>query len=149
MSFTPEFKAEIVERCLAGDRSIGQVARDFDLVESAVRRWVELDVVGRSWAHHEQGYGAGAGGLALMSRPISRPARAVQRYSDVGIPDVEVTELGVLRQLPASCSTSNRNVCRVGVNRSCGSPPTSVVIHAGQSSRHQSSAGTHLPPTRC
>jgi transposase len=39
--FTPEFKAEIVERCLAGDRSIGQVARDFDLVESAVRRWVE------------------------------------------------------------------------------------------------------------
>jgi len=40
-SFTPEFKAEIVERCLAGDRSISQVARDFDLTESAVRKWVE------------------------------------------------------------------------------------------------------------
>ena len=40
-AFTPEFKAEIVERCLAGDRSVGQVARDFDLVESAVRRWVD------------------------------------------------------------------------------------------------------------
>ena len=40
-AFTPEFKAEIVERCQVGDRSIGQVARDFDLVESAVRRWVE------------------------------------------------------------------------------------------------------------
>ncbi len=39
-SFTPEFKAEIVERCLAGDRTIAQVARDFDLTESAVRRWV-------------------------------------------------------------------------------------------------------------
>ena len=39
--FTPELKAEIVERCLAGDRSIGEVARDFDLVESAVRRWLE------------------------------------------------------------------------------------------------------------
>ena len=39
-SFTPEFKAEIVERCLAGDRSIGQVARDFDLTETAVRAWV-------------------------------------------------------------------------------------------------------------
>ena len=26
--FTPEFKAEIVERCRAGDRTIGQVARD-------------------------------------------------------------------------------------------------------------------------
>lgn len=39
-SFTPEFKADIVERCLAGDRSIGQVASDFDLTETAVRSWV-------------------------------------------------------------------------------------------------------------
>jgi transposase len=39
-SFTPEFKAEIVERCRAGDRTIGQVARDFDLTETAVRTWV-------------------------------------------------------------------------------------------------------------
>ncbi len=40
-SFTPEFKADIVDRCRAGDRTIGQVARDFDLTESAVRKWVE------------------------------------------------------------------------------------------------------------
>jgi transposase len=40
-SFTPEFKAEIVDRCRAGDRTIGQVARDFDLTESAVRKWVQ------------------------------------------------------------------------------------------------------------
>jgi transposase len=39
-SFTPEFKAEIVERCQRGDRSIGQVAHDFDLTETAVREWV-------------------------------------------------------------------------------------------------------------
>jgi transposase len=39
-SFTPEFKAEIVERCRVGDRSVGQVARDFDLTETAVREWV-------------------------------------------------------------------------------------------------------------
>ena len=39
-AFTPEFKADIVERCLAGDRSIGQVAKDFDLTETAVRAWV-------------------------------------------------------------------------------------------------------------
>ena len=38
-SFTPEFKAEIVELCQRGDRSIGQVARDFDLTETAVRAW--------------------------------------------------------------------------------------------------------------
>jgi transposase len=39
-SFTPEFKAEIVELCRRGDRSIGQVAKDFDLTESNVRTWV-------------------------------------------------------------------------------------------------------------
>jgi transposase len=40
-SFTDEFKAEIVELCQRGDRSIGQIARDFDLTETAVREWVK------------------------------------------------------------------------------------------------------------
>jgi transposase len=40
-SFTAEFKAEIVELCQRGDRSVGQVARDFDLTETAVREWVK------------------------------------------------------------------------------------------------------------
>jgi transposase len=40
-SFTPEFKAEIVELCQRGDRSVGQVARDFALTETAVREWVK------------------------------------------------------------------------------------------------------------
>ncbi|MHA6757708.1 transposase [Streptacidiphilus sp. PAMC 29251] len=39
-SFTPEFKAEIVELCRRGDRSVGQIAKDFDLTETAVRLWV-------------------------------------------------------------------------------------------------------------
>ena len=39
-SFTPEFKAEIVALCGRGDRSLGQVARDFDLTETAVCEWV-------------------------------------------------------------------------------------------------------------
>ncbi len=39
-SFTAEFKAEIVELCQRGDRSVGQVAKDFDLTETAVREWV-------------------------------------------------------------------------------------------------------------
>ena len=39
-SFTPEFKAEIVDLCQRGDRSVGQVAKDFDLTETAVREWV-------------------------------------------------------------------------------------------------------------
>src|SRR5687767_5377628 len=50
-AFTPEFKAEIVELCQRGDRSLGQVARDFDLTETAVRAWVkqaELDAGART-----------------------------------------------------------------------------------------------------
>jgi len=50
-SFTPEFKAEIVGLCQRGDRTVGQVARDFDLTETAVRAWVkqaELDAGDRS-----------------------------------------------------------------------------------------------------
>ena len=40
-AFTEEFKADIVERCLKGDRSVNQVAQDFDLTVSAVRGWVK------------------------------------------------------------------------------------------------------------
>ena len=40
-SFTPGFKAEIVQLCRQGDRSAGQVAKDFDLTETAVREWVK------------------------------------------------------------------------------------------------------------
>ncbi|MGH3738187.1 MAG: transposase [Micromonosporaceae bacterium] len=40
-AFTAEFKAEIVELCQRGDRTVGQVAKDFDLTETAVRAWVK------------------------------------------------------------------------------------------------------------
>jgi transposase len=39
-SFTPEFKADVVGLCRKGDRSVGQVAKDMDLTETAVRAWV-------------------------------------------------------------------------------------------------------------
>jgi len=50
-SFTDEFKAEIVECCRRGDRTVAQVCRDFDLTETAVRGWVkqaELDAGSRT-----------------------------------------------------------------------------------------------------
>lgn len=40
-AFTPEFKAEVVGLCTTGSRSVGQVAKDLDLTETAVRRWVQ------------------------------------------------------------------------------------------------------------
>jgi len=39
-SFPDEYKAEVVEICRTGGRSIAMVARDLDLSETAVRRWV-------------------------------------------------------------------------------------------------------------
>jgi transposase-like protein len=38
--FTPEFKADAVRLCRTGDRSIGQVAKDMDLGETALRAWL-------------------------------------------------------------------------------------------------------------
>ncbi|WP_169736755.1 transposase [Pseudonocardia spinosispora] len=40
-SFTAEFKADIVECGGRGDRTVGQLAKDFDLTETAVREWVK------------------------------------------------------------------------------------------------------------
>jgi transposase len=40
-SFSPEFKAEAVRLCAVGDRTIGQVATDLDLTETALREWVK------------------------------------------------------------------------------------------------------------
>jgi transposase-like protein len=39
--FTLEFKAEAARLCKVGDRSIGQVAKDLDLTEGALREWVK------------------------------------------------------------------------------------------------------------
>ena len=40
-NFTFEFKAEAVRLVEVGGKSIGQVARELDLTESALRTWVE------------------------------------------------------------------------------------------------------------
>ena len=40
-TFSPEFKAEAVRLCKVGDRTIGQVAKDLDLVATALRDWVK------------------------------------------------------------------------------------------------------------
>lgn len=38
--FTAEYKAEVVRLVQDGGKTIGQVSRDLDLTESAVRHWV-------------------------------------------------------------------------------------------------------------
>ncbi|MFI5736372.1 transposase [Kribbella sp. NPDC051587] len=58
-SFTAEFKAEIVELCQRGDRPIGQIAKDFDLTETAVREWLK---------QAERDAGTGDGGLTTAEK---------------------------------------------------------------------------------
>jgi transposase len=44
--FPPEYKAEVVELISSSGKTVGQVARELDLTETAVRQWVrqaELD----------------------------------------------------------------------------------------------------------
>ncbi len=40
-TFTTEYKAGVVELCRTGGKSIADVARDLDLTESVLRRWVK------------------------------------------------------------------------------------------------------------
>jgi transposase len=49
--FPPEFKAEVVELIRSTGKTVGQVARELDLTETAVRQWVrqaDLDAGRRS-----------------------------------------------------------------------------------------------------
>ena len=39
-AFTDEFKADAVQLCRNGDRTIAQIARDLDLNETSLRNWV-------------------------------------------------------------------------------------------------------------
>jgi transposase-like protein len=43
--FPPEYKAEVVELIRSADKTVGQVARELDLTETAVREWVKGLVV--------------------------------------------------------------------------------------------------------
>jgi transposase len=77
-SFTSEFKAEIVELCQRGDRSVGQVAKDFDLTETAVREWLR---------QAERDAGTGDGGLTTSEREeLNQLRREARRLRE----DVEI-----------------------------------------------------------
>ncbi len=81
-SFTPEFKAEIVELCQRGDRSVGQVARDFDLTETAVREWVkqaERDAGTRQRRRPDQRRAPGAGELRRENRRLREDVEILKR----------------------------------------------------------------------
>jgi transposase len=79
--FTPEFKAEIVELCRRGDRTVHQVVKDFDLTYSAVASWVEQAVVaeeGEAGAGTESSAVADKAELAALRRENARLKQDVE-----------------------------------------------------------------------
>jgi transposase len=78
-SFTPEFKSDIVERCRVGDRTVGQVAKDFDLTETAVREWVKQ-------AERDEGSRVDGGLTSSEREELAQPRRDNRRLRE----DVEI-----------------------------------------------------------
>jgi transposase len=46
-SFSDEFKAEVVKKVVSSGKTAGQVARDLDLTETAVRHWLKQAQIDR------------------------------------------------------------------------------------------------------
>jgi transposase-like protein len=46
-NFTPEYKAEVVRLIKTSGKSVGQIARELDLTETAVRAWVRQAAIDR------------------------------------------------------------------------------------------------------
>jgi transposase len=66
--FTAEYKAEVVRLVRDGGKTIGQVSRDLDLTESAVRHWVTQSAVD-----------AGAGGTGALTTAERAELMALRR----------------------------------------------------------------------
>ena len=89
--FSKEFKLETFKLVKEGPRSVGEVARDLDLTESAVRNWVrqfDVDAGVRE--------GVSTGELEELRRLRSEKGRAISLYEvnraglgEVGAPRVE------------------------------------------------------------
>jgi transposase len=65
---TAEFKAETVELIGASGKSLGEVCRDLDLTETAVRRWMQ---------HAEIDAGKRPGLTTVEREELARPRREV------------------------------------------------------------------------
>jgi transposase-like protein len=71
--FTPEFKAEAVRLVRSTGRSVGQVAKELDLTETALREWVrQADVEGARKASPGALSDAERSELAELRRKVKR-----------------------------------------------------------------------------
>ena len=77
--FTAEYKAEVVRLVRDGAKSIGQVSRELDLTESAVRHWVRQSAI--------DAVGGGTGALTTAERAelvaLRREARTLRMEREI------------------------------------------------------------------
>jgi transposase-like protein len=77
--FTAEYKAEVVRLVRDGGKSIGQVSRELDLTESAVRHWVCQSTI--------DAVGGGTGALTTAERAelvaLRREARTLRMEREI------------------------------------------------------------------
>jgi transposase len=77
--FTAEYKAEVVRLVRDGGKSIGQVSRELDLTESAVRHWVSQSAI--------DAVGGGTGALTTAERAelvaLRREARTLRMEREI------------------------------------------------------------------
>ena len=77
--FTAEYKAEVVRLIRDGGKPVGQVARDLDLTETAVRHWVKQAGIDAS--------GGSAGALTTVERAelvaLRREARQLRMEREI------------------------------------------------------------------
>ena len=77
--FTAEYKAEVVRLVRDGGKTIGEVSRDLDLTESAVRHWVTQAGIDAS--------GGGTGALTTAERAelvaLRREARQLRMEREI------------------------------------------------------------------
>src|SRR3978361_2405462 len=97
-SFTPEFKSDIVERCRVGDRTVGQVAKDFDLTETAVREWVKQ-------AKRDEGSRVAGGLISSEREELAQLRRDNRRLRE----DVEILRRATAFSAKETRGTSTRS----------------------------------------
>jgi transposase len=77
--FTAEYKTEVVRLVRDGAKSIGQVSRELDLTESAVRHWVSQSAI--------DAVGGGTGALTTAERAelvaLRREARTLRMEREI------------------------------------------------------------------
>jgi transposase len=73
--FTQEFKDETARLVVSGGRSIGEVSRDLDLTETAVRAWVHKAKAGLDAG----ATGSGPGALAGGNQPLRRENKVLRQ----------------------------------------------------------------------